>query len=122
MWPRRSHTLVPLNKLTSIKRKSKWTEVKKYAFDKIKRIVARDTLLTCQYFKETFKIHTCASAFQLGVVIIHKVKPIPLYSIKITDAQKRYMVTEKELIIIVETLKEFRTILIGQKLRVYTNH
>ena len=40
------------------------------AFDEIKRIVARDTLLTYPDFNEAFKIHTDASAFQLGAVMI----------------------------------------------------
>ena len=30
--------------------------------------------------------------------------------------------TEKEILIIVKTLKPFRTILLGQKLRIYTDH
>ena len=47
-------------------------------FDKIKRIVARNTLLTYKDFNETFKIHTNASALQLGVVIIQKDKTIVL--------------------------------------------
>ena len=75
MWPRRSHTLAPLTKLTPIKRKLKWTQVGPDASEKIKRIVDRDTLLTYPVFNETFKIHTNASAFQLGAVIIQKVKP-----------------------------------------------
>ena len=33
-----------------------------------------------------------------------------------------YTVTERELLSIVKTLKYFRTILLGHKLRVYTNH
>ena len=78
MCPRRSHTLAPLTRLTSIKRKFKWAQAEQDDFKKIKRIVARDTLLTYLYFNETFKIHTDASAFQLGAVIIHKVKPIDL--------------------------------------------
>ena len=32
------------------------------------------------------------------------------------------MVTKKKLLIIIETFKEFRTILLGQKLRIYTDH
>ena len=64
------------------------------------------------------KIQTNASAFQLGVIIIQKVKAIAFFSRRLTNSQKRYTLTEKELPIIVETLKEFRTILIGQKLRI----
>ena len=41
----------------------------KIQFDEIKRIVACDTLLTYLEFNEAFKIHTNASAFQLGVII-----------------------------------------------------
>ena len=86
------------------------------------RIVARDTSLTYPDFNETFKIQTDAIAFQLGSVISHKVKPIYLYGIKLTGAQQWYTVTEKELLSTVETLKNFRTMLLGQKLRIYTDH
>ena len=55
--------------------------------------MARDNLLTYPYFNETFKIHTNASAFQLGAVISQKGKPITFYSIKLTYAQQRYIVT-----------------------------
>ena len=69
MWPRRSHTLAPLTRLTSIKRIFKWTQVEQDAFNKIKGIVARDTFSNYPDFNETFKIHTYASLFQLGAVI-----------------------------------------------------
>ena len=85
-------------------------------------ILVRDTLLTYPGFYETFKMHTDASAFQLGAVIIQKGKPTILYSREFTDAQQRYTVTEREILSIVETLKEFRIILIGQKLLIYTDH
>ena len=65
MWPRRSHMLAPLTKLTSIKRNFKCTQAEKVAFDKIKQILARDTLLTYPDFNEAFKIHSDTSAFQL---------------------------------------------------------
>ena len=55
MWPRRSHILASLTRLMSIKEKFKCTQVKQDDFDEIKRIVARDTLLTYPYFNETFK-------------------------------------------------------------------
>ena len=73
-------------------------QVKKDAFGKIKWIVARDTLLNYPYFNETFKINTYDSAFQLGAVISQKGKPLAFYSRKLTGAQKRYTVTERETI------------------------
>ena len=117
MCPRRSHTLTPLTKLTSIKINFKWTQVGQDGFDEIKRIVARNTLLTYPDFNETFKIHTDTSAFQLGAVISQKGKHIAFYGRKLTDAPKWYTLTERELLSIVETLKGFRTILLGQKLK-----
>ena len=105
MWPRWSHMLAPLTRLTFIKQIFRWAEVEQDAFNNMKRIVARDTLSTYPNFIETFKIHTNANAFQLGAVISHKGKPIAFYSRKLTDSQKRYIVIEKELISIVETLK-----------------
>ena len=102
MWPRRSHTLTPLTILTSIKRKFEWTQFKHDAFDKIKRIVERNTYLTYPDFYETFKIHTHASAFQLGSIISYKDKHITFYSRNITDDQQRYKVTEIEILSIVE--------------------
>ena len=87
--------LAPLTKLTSINRNFKWTKVKHYAFNKIKQIVVCDTLLIYSDFNETFKIHTDYSAFQLGAVISHKVKPNALYSRRLTDTQQQYTVTYK---------------------------
>ena len=79
-------------------------------------------LLTYPNFNVTFKIHTNDSALQLGAAISQKGKPIAFYSGKLTDTQQRYTVTKRELLNIVETLMEFRTILLGQKLRIYTDN
>eukprot|EP00804_Cyclotella_cryptica_P008336 CCRYP_020978-RA/>CCRYP_020978-RA protein AED:0.36 eAED:0.41 QI:0/0/0/1/0/0/3/0/202 len=68
-----------------------------------------------QYYKifgqgmaRCFEIYTDASSKQLGSVI--------------TQAQQKYSVTELELLAIVETLKEFKGMLWGQRLKVYTDH
>ena len=81
-----------------------------------------NTLLTYPDFNETFKTQTDDSGFQLGMVIIQKGKLIAFCSIKLNDAQRWYTVTEIELLRTVETLKEFRTMLLGHKLIIYTNH
>ena len=84
--------------------------------------MALGTLLTYTYFNVTFKIHIYARAFQFGAVIIQKDKTIALYIRKRTEDQQHCTEIDKELLSIVETLKYFRTILIGQKIRIYTNH
>ena len=84
--------------------------------------MARDALLTYPYLNEIFKIYTDARSFQLGAFISQKYKPIAFCSRKLTYAQQRYTVTDRELLSIVETLKEFRTIISGRKLRIYTDN
>ena len=41
---------------------------------------------------------------------------------KISDTQRRYTVTERDLLIIVQNRKEFRTILLGKRLRIHTDN
>ena len=122
MWPKRSETLAPLSRLCSPKQKWRWTSVEESAFTSIKKIVARETLLSYPNFSLPFDIHTDASQVQLGSVISQNGKPIAFYSRKLNPAQTRYTTTERELLAIVETLKEFRNILLGQVIKVYTDH
>ena len=109
VWPMRVHTLAPLSKLTSNKVPFKWTEEQQTAFDDMKNMIARETLLAYPNFNLPFHIHTDASDVQLGTCISQEGKPIAFYSRKLNPAQTRYTTTEQELLSIVETLKEFRT-------------
>ena len=58
----------------------------------------RNNLSLYPDFNETFKINTNDSAFQLGVVVSQKGKPIDFYIRKLTDAQQRYTETERYLL------------------------
>lgn len=116
MWRRRSHVL------TSTNRPWKWEKEHREAFENSKKIISTNAILAFPNFDEEFVIYTDASKYQLGGVITQKGRPLAFYSRKLTDAQTRYTTTERELLSIVETLKEFRTILLGQKLKVYTDH
>lgn len=88
----------------------------------MKRVITRETLLAYPNFNEAFDIHTDASHYQLGACISQNGKPIAFYSRKLNPAQTRYTTTERELLSIVEVLKEFRNILLGQQIRIYTDH
>ena len=112
MWIRRSELLAPLTSMTSKESKWNWTEVHQKNFDLIKNIIAKEVLLAYPNFNNRFDIHTDASQTQLGAVISQDNKPIAFYSRKLNPAQTRYTTTEKELLSIVETLKEFRNILL----------
>ena len=82
----------------------------------------RDVMLAYPNFLKKFVIHTDAGDRQLGAVISQDNKPIAFYSRKLNPAQTRYTTTERELLSIVETLKEFKTILLGYEIDTYTDH
>ena len=59
---------------------------------------------------------------QLGAVITQNGRPIAFFSRKISSPQTKYSITEQELLSTVECLKEFKGMLRGQKIKVYTGH
>ncbi len=59
---------------------------------------------------------------QLGAVITQDNRPIALFSRTLSETQTKYSVTKNKLLAIVETLKEFRGMLWGQQIKVYTDH
>jgi hypothetical protein len=67
-------------------------------------------------------VYTDASNKQLGAVIMQEGKLLAFYSRKLNSAQTRYTTGEQELQSIVETLKEFRDILLGKQVIVHTHH
>ena len=52
------------------------------AFDTIKKLVSKETLLSYPYFNEPYVIYTDASKLQLGAVISQDDKLIAFYSRK----------------------------------------
>ncbi|MGH3055234.1 MAG: RNase H-like domain-containing protein, partial [Gaiellaceae bacterium] len=99
-----------------------WTDIHQKAFTDMKTIMGRQILLTFPNFSIPFHIYTDASDAQLGSVIMQDEKPIAFYSRKLTPTQRRYTVMERELLSIIETLKEYRGILLGFPLYIYTDH
>ena len=108
MWCKCAHTLDPLTKLCSTKVKFKWNDVYNNSCISIKKVVGHEILLSYPTFSKKFIIHTNASKTQLGGVISRNGKPIIFYSRKLAPAKINYTTTERELLSIVETLKEFR--------------
>ena len=65
----------------------RWTDVEQKAFDTMKRIISRETLLAYPAFNKPFIIHTDASHKQLGAVILQDNSPTAFYSRKLNPAQ-----------------------------------
>ena len=121
MWPRQTHVLVPLTELTR-KCSFHWTSECQLAFEKMKTLVSSDALLAFPDHTQPFVVKTNASDYQLGSVIQQQGCPIASYSRKLNSAQHNYTTLEKELLSIIETFKEFWTILLGSTIQVHTDH
>jgi hypothetical protein len=135
MWAKRSEMLAPLSDLvgecgeTKTTRKNKvkkkpwhWDSIHQLAFDNVKTTIAKEVVLAYPDFTKSFDIYTDASTKQLGSVITQDNRPIAFFSRKLSGAQSKYIITELELLAIVETLKEFNGMLWGQRIIVYTDH
>ena len=79
-------------------------------------------MLVYPKFLRRIVLHTVTSDLQLCSVISQKILPITFYSRKLYSAQYKYTTTDKELLRKVETFKEFKTILLGYELEMYTDY
>ena len=122
MWQGRSSVLAPLTQMCGKNEKFEWNEQMQKAFEMVKTKISNEAMLAHPDFSEPFDVHTDSSDYQLGGVISQKGKPISFFSKKLNQAQKKYPITEKELLSITETLKEFRYLLLGNRITVYTDH
>ena len=122
MWKKWSELLAPLTALTSKNVKYDRKDQHQKCFDAIKRVIWNEILLAYSELNAPCEIHTDASKLQIGAVISQKGKPIALYSQMMNSSQQNYTTTDKELLSMVATFKEFRNILLGHQITVYTDH
>jgi RNase H-like domain found in reverse transcriptase len=122
MFPRWSHLLAPLTAQVG-RRNLQWTPQYDQSFQAIKALLAKEAFLQYPDHNKPFRLYTDASDYQLGAVIMQNGKPVALFSRKLNQAQRHYTTGEKELLSIVATLNEYRTMLYGcRELRVHTDH
>jgi hypothetical protein len=135
LWARWRKMLAPLTSLvgdcgqTKVKRAKgtkkapwHWDEVHQRAFHHVKATIAREVVLAYLDFSKVFDIYTVALSKQLGAVITQENRPIAFFSWKLSTMQRKYSVTKIKLLAIVKTLKEFKGMLWGQSIKVFTDH
>jgi hypothetical protein len=124
MWPHRSHILAPITAKTGTPKKgvkappSEWTPEIQKAFDQMKALMAADVLCAYPDHNKLFKIYTDASNYQLGACLMQDDCPVSNFSRKLNSAQCNYATIDKELLFVVATSKEFRSMLLGAELHI----
>ncbi len=122
LYPKRAETLAPLTALCGQNKKFHWAAEHETAFNKIKEQLAQETMLTYPQFDQPFVVYTDASEKQIGGIVTQNGKPLGFFSRKLTETQRRYPVTEQELLAITETLKYYKHMLYGHAIVVKTDH
>ena len=111
MWKSCSHILEPLT--TASSGRCKCAKVIRNddlerVFNDTKKIICEETILNQPDWELPFTTHTNASNKQLGSVISQNDKHITFFSRCLSKAQRNCTTTEKELLFIVEFLKQFK--------------
>jgi hypothetical protein len=128
MWPHRSHILSPLTAKTGAPKKGlkaspfKWTPEMQKVFEEIIALMAAEVLSAYPDHNKPFKIYTDASNYQLGACMMQDNHPVAYYFRKFNRLQCNYATIGRELLCVVETLREFQSMLLGAELHVYTDH
>ncbi|RVW20599.1 Retrovirus-related Pol polyprotein from transposon 17.6 [Vitis vinifera] len=111
--------------LTDLLKKNKaweWDERCQQAFEDLKRAVTEEPVLALPDHTKGFEVHTDASDFAIGGVLMQEMHTIAFESRKLNDAKRRYTVQEKEMTAIVHCLCTWRHYLLGSHFIVKTDN
>ena len=121
-----SKLAAPLSELTHDHTPFVWGDAQATAFQALKDAMQRHPVLILPDPKLPFVVHTDASGFAVGAVLMQDqgkgLQPIAYLSKKMQPAETRYPTHEQELLAIIVALKSWRPYLYGAKFTVMTDH
>ena len=116
----------PITKLLKKDVKFEWTNEAQNAFAQIKKEILSSGKLIFPDFEKPFVIQSDASNFSLGAVLGQEkegiIYPIYFASRGLSKTEAKYSTTKKELLAVRFALKKFRTLILGYKTMVFTDH
>ena len=88
-YKERSVTLVPITNLKDKNVKFVWTKECESAFERMKAIMAENTMVSLPNYVKPFEVHTDASNKLIGACVSQESKPIASFSRKFNIAQQK---------------------------------
>ncbi|KAI5667635.1 hypothetical protein M9H77_17488 [Catharanthus roseus] len=95
----------PLTDLLKKNRPWAWSEDCQRAFEDLKKAICKDPVLSLPDYSKPFEVHTDASDFAIGGVLMQEGHPIAYESRKLNETERRYTVQEKEMTAIIHCLR-----------------
>ncbi|KAK2979366.1 hypothetical protein RJ640_018446 [Escallonia rubra] len=92
------------------------------AFLAMKRAMSEDPVLALPDVSKSFEVHTDASEFALGGVLMQECHSVAYESRKLNEAERRNTIHEKELLAVVHCLRVWRHYLLGSSFIVRTDN
>lgn len=116
-----SQLSAPLTNLTK-KGAFKWTEELEKLFNKLKEVMSSFLVLALPNFTQPFALECDESGKGMCVILLQKGRPIAFESRKLQDAKRFYSIYDKEMLVILHALANFRQYLLGNRFIARTNH
>jgi hypothetical protein len=124
-----AHIAKPLMHLLKKGQTFEWTEECTAALDKLINIVTSDPVLQWPDQDKPFELEVDASQFALGAILyqrddVGKLRPVAYHSETFNEAERGYDIHDRELLMVVKGLENWRHLLLGAKheVTVYTDH
>ena len=116
----------PLHHLTEKDVKFEWSSECQNAFSKLKNLLTQAPVLSYPEPSSSFILDTDASGVGLGAVLSQvqdgQEKVIGYYSRTLSKSERRYCVTRRELLAVVDSIKHFHPYLYGVPFLIRTDH
>lgn len=108
------------------KTKFEWTEEAEIAFQNVKAALVTAPVLTMPDYTQPFLLQTDASDVGIGAVLTQEIegeeRVVAYLSMKLTPAQQKYHVTERECLAVLMAIERFRPYIEGVHFTVMTDH